>query len=603
MTASTPVQSERSELRHSWRDLRDLLRQEQSLMLVALVCAVLGPVAAMAVPFAAKVVIDQVIGQGRGDLLLPIALAAALGVVVQAATGFGAAQLGALAGQRVVARLRQRLQRHALRLPVGFFDSAQTGALVSRIIYDTEQVRNLLGSGVLQLVSGALAAVLAFGVLSYLNWRLTLLVAAALLVVALILTRRFRRLHSAFLTVSELQATLAGRLTGVLGGVRLVKACAAERRETHGFARGTHRLFRAAIQASRGVSVLIAAIALATGGVSLVLLVLGGQAVAAGIMTLGDLALFVFLVGMLSAPLIQVAAIGGDLGRALAALARIGEVLHLPAEDAAEPSRLPVPALAGSVVFDDVSYAYVPGRPVLRGVSFSAPPGCTIALTGPNGAGKSTLLGLLMGFDDPTSGHILIDGLPLGALRLREYRRHLGVVLQGNDLLDGTIGENICYGRPGASVEEFRRAARLAHCDEFVEIMPNGYETVVGERGVMLSGGQRQRVAIARAILADPRILLMDEATNQLDSESERLIQEALSVLCGGRTTFLIAHRLATVQRADQILVLQSGAIVERGTHEELVARRGRYAWSCAVQGRWQPKLDPWLVEERHAAT
>jgi ABC-type multidrug transport system fused ATPase/permease subunit len=587
------------------RDARELgafVRPVWRVLLVAIVCAVLGPVAALALPFAAKVVVDDVIGHGRSELLLPVAAAAGLAVVVQALAAYGVAQAGALAGQRVVARLRQRLQRHALRLPAGFFDSTQTGALVSRIIYDTEQVRNLLGSGVLQLVSGALAAVLAFSVLSYLNWRLTMLVAAALLVVALILTRRFQRLHSAFLAVSELQATLAGRLTGILGGVRLVKACAAERRETHSFARDTHRLFRAAIQASRGVSVLIAAIALATGGVSLALLVLGGQAVAAGAMTLGDLALFVFLVGMLSTPLIQVAAIGGDLGRALAALARIREVLDLPAEDTAEPGRLPVPALAGGVVFDDVSYAYVPGRPVLRGVSFSAPPGCTIALTGPNGAGKSTLLSLIMGFDDPTSGHILIDGLPLGALRLREYRRHLGVVLQGNDLLDGTIGENIRYARPGASAEEFRRAARLAHCDEFVENLPNGYETVVGERGVKLSGGQRQRVAIARAILADPRILLMDEATNQLDSESERLIQEALTVLCGGRTTFVIAHRLATVQRADQILVLQSGAIVERGTHEELLGRRGHYARSCAIQGWWPPQLDPWVAEERHAS-
>jgi ABC-type multidrug transport system fused ATPase/permease subunit len=299
----------------------------------------------------------------------------------------------------------------------------------------------------------------------------------------------------------------------------------------------------------------------------------------------------------------ETAAIGSELGRALAALARIREVLDLPVEDAGEPGRLRLPALAGGVLFDDVSYAYVPGRPVLRGVNFFAPPGSTTALTGPNGAGKSTLLGLLMGFDEPTAGQILIDGLPLGALRLREYRRHIGVVLQGNELLDGTIGENIRYGRPAASVEELRRAARLAHCDEFVETLPDGYETVVGERGVKLSGGQRQRVAIARAILADPRILLLDEATNQLDSESERLIQEALAALCGGRTTFVIAHRLATIRRADQILVLQSGAVVERGTHEELLGRRGGYARLCAGQGWWPPPVEPWVKEKRHVAS
>jgi ATP-binding cassette, subfamily B, putative efflux pump len=574
----TSGQSRWTGLRASIRplNLKTLIWLERRVLLPALAASIVGPLAAMALPFAAKLVVDEVIGNGRGELLLPVALGAVVGLMIQAGAAYGAAQFGAIAGQRVATRLRQRLQRHTMRLPVRFFDSQQSGALVSRVITDTDQVRNLLGSGMLQLVSGGLSAAIAFAVLWSVDWRLTAILTAMLLMVLLGLTRGFHRLHSTFRTAAELQAVLTGRLTQVLGGIMVVKTCAAERREAHRFARDTHRLLQASVQASRGVSTLIAAIALAIGGVSLVLLVLGGQAVVAGGMTLGDLALFVFLLGMLSTPLIQAAAIGGELGRAFAAIARIGEVLDLPVEDPTEPSRLPVPALAGGVVFDDVSYAYVPGRPVLRGVNFFAPPGSTTALTGPNGAGKSTLLGLLMGFDEPTAGHILIDGLPLGALRLREYRRHLGVVLQGNELLDGTIRENIRYGRPAASGEELRRAARLAHCDEFVEGMPDGYETVVGERGVKLSGGQRQRVAIARAMLADPRILLLDEATNQLDSESERLIQEALAALCGGRTTLVIAHRLATVQRADQILVLQSGAVVERGTHEELLLRGGR---------------------------
>jgi ATP-binding cassette, subfamily B, putative efflux pump len=571
-------------------NLGALIWRERRVLLPALAASIVGPLAGLAMPFAAKLVVDEVIGKGRRELLFPIALGAVIGLMIQAGAAYVAAQFGAIAGQRVATRLRQRLQRHTMRLPVRFFDSQQSGALVSRVITDTDQVRGLLGSEMLQLVSGAFSGAIGFAVLWSINWRLTAIVAALLVAVLFGLARGFHRLHSTFRTAAELQAALAGRLTQVLGGIMVVKTCAAERREAHRFARDTHGLLRASVQASRGVSILIAAIALTIGGVSLVLLVLGGQAVVAGGMTLGDLTLFIVLVGLLSNPVVQTAAIGSELGRALAALARIGEVLDLPVEGAAEPGRLVLPALAGGVLFDAVSYAYVPGRPVLRGVNFFAPPGSTTALTGPNGAGKSTLLGLLMGFDEPTTGHILIDGLPLGALRLREYRRHIGVVLQGNELLDGTIGENIRYGRPAASVEEFRRAARLAHCDEFVEVMPDGYETVVGERGVKLSGGQRQRVAIARAILADPRILLLDEATNQLDSESERLIQEALAVLCGGRTTFVIAHRLATIQWADQILVLQSGAVIEQGTHEELLVMGGRYA--RLYEMKYQAPLD-----------
>lgn len=581
--------------------LAALVWHERRVLLIALAASLVGPAAAMAVPFAAKLVLDEVIGQGRRELLFPIAIAAGLGVVIQAGAAFAAAQLGALAGQRVVARLRQQLQRHTLRLPVGFFDSHQSGGLVSRVISDTEQVRNLLGAGVLQLVTGAISALLAFAVLVYINWQLTICLTAVLLLMTLSLTKGFTQLHPAFRAAAELQASLAGRLTQVLGGIRVVKTCGAERCEAHAFARDTHRILRVSVQASRRVSGLIATITLATGGVSLVLLVLGGQAVAAGAMTLGDLALFVFLLGLLSTPLVQAAAIGGDLGRARAALARIAEVLDLPAEDVGDVRKLPVPALAGAVVFDEVSYAYVPGRPVLSGVSFSALPGSITALTGPNGAGKSTLLALLMGLDTPTGGRILLDGRPLGSVRLREYRRHLGVVLQVNDLFDGTLRQNISYGRPSASAEEFRRAVRLAQCDEFVEPLPDGYETLVGERGVRLSGGQQQRVAIARAILADPRILLLDEATSQLDSESERLIQEALAVLCSGRTTFVIAHRLSTMRRADQILVLRRGAIVERGTHEELLARRGRNARSSEAQDRWQATSDSRPAEGHRA--
>jgi len=319
---------------------------------------------------------------------------------------------------------------------------------------------------------------------------------------------------------------------------------------------------------------------------SLGLLILGSQSVVSGSMTLGDLALFVFLVGVLSTPLMQTVALTGELGRARAALARIQEVLSLSTESSADRSRARVCGIEGSVVFDRVSYRYGSGPLILREVTFVASAGSTTALVGPNGAGKSTLMGLLLALDDPTTGQVLIDGHPLAALRVSEYRRHVGAVLQRDQVINGTVADNIRYARPGASMSEFRRAARLAHCDELVAQLPRGYETQVGERGIRLSGGQRQRLAIARAFLADPRILLLDEPTNQLDRESERLIVEALATLCRGRTTFIVAHRLATIRQADQILVLERGAIAERGTHEELAGRRGAYWRTCGGDPR-----------------
>jgi ABC-type multidrug transport system fused ATPase/permease subunit len=568
MMENGQVLGDRMTLRAALRrlNLGALLWRERRVLLAAIASAIIAPVAAMATPFAAKLVIDEVIGQGHVELLIPIALVAGLGVVIQAGAAYGAAHFGALGGRRVATHLQQRLQQHTLRLPVRFFDEQQSGAHVTRIMTDTDQVRSLLGAGVLQLVSGALSGLVAFAVLVHIHWQLAVATTATLLLLTLGLSGLFRRLHPGFQAAAELQAALAGRLTQVLAGILVVKTCAAERREAHLFVRDTHRLLRVSVQANRQVSVLMGAMAFAMGGVSLMLLILGGQAVTAGAMTLGDLALFVVLAGLLGTPLVQAAAIGGDLGRALAALARIAEVLGLPTEEAAEVRMLPVPVRAPGVVFDNVSYAYQAGTPVLRGVSFSARPGTVTALTGPNGAGKSTLLGLLMGIDSPSTGRILLDGRPLGELRLAEYRKSLGVVLQQGDLFEGTIEENIRYGRPGASAAEFRRAARLACCDELVEALPRGYETLVGERGVKLSGGQRQRIAIARAILADPRALLLDEAGSQLDSESERLLEEAVMALCSGRTTFVVTHRPSTVRRADQILVLRSGAIVERVT-------------------------------------
>jgi ABC-type multidrug transport system fused ATPase/permease subunit len=567
------------------RDLGAFVRREWRVLLVSILCAALGPAAALVLPFAAKLVIDDVIGRGRSELLLPIVVVAGLAVAVQALAAYGVTQAGALVGHRAVAHLRRHLYRHALRLPVPYFDQTSTGTLVSRVIGDAECIRLVFGTGLLDVVSGALTAVLAFAVLLRLDWRLAAFVAAALALGCAGLARGFSALHPAFRAMGEFQATLASRLTEVFSGIRVVKTCAAERRERYAFARDNHRLLRASVGAHRHVAALAAAISLATSGVSLGLLVLGGQAVARGTLTLGELTLFVLLVGLLSAPVIQVVAAGSELGRARAGLARIHEMLNLPTEEAHNRGKSAVPRVVGSVSYDDVSYAYVPGYPVLKHVSLYAPAGATLAILGASGAGKSTLLSLLAGFDDPTGGRILIDGRPLRELNRSDYRRHLGVVLQRDQLIDGTIADNIRYARPSASPAEFQRAARLARCDELAHELTYGYETVVGERGVRLSGGQRQRVAIARALLADPRILLLDEATAHLDQQSERLIQEALATLCAGRTVFVIAHRLTTIQRADQILVLQSGTVVERGTYDELLKLKGNY-WRANLMRR-----------------
>jgi subfamily B ATP-binding cassette protein MsbA len=453
---------------------------------------------------------------------------------------------------------------------------------------DPDQVHYVVGTGMVQLLSSVLTAGLAFGTLFYLNPTLTVVLLAILAVFGLGLTRAFGWLFPVFHAVSAVTAEVTGRLAESLGGIRVVKTYAAERREALRFTRESHRLLRAVARATTGVSVFSAASTLATGMLGLLLLVIGGKAVAAGTMTLGELVMYVFLVGILATPMIQIAAIASELGKALGALARIAELRAMSTEAEQDRGRRRLLQVSGRIDFENVSYAYLPGHPVLKGLSLHVEPGTTTALVGPSGAGKSTICRLLLALDSPTRGRILVDGEDLTSLRRRDYRRHLGVVLQDDVLFDGTVADNIRYGRPGAAAPEVLAAARLAHCEEFVGQLTRGYETVVGERGVRLSGGQRQRVAIARAILADPRILVLDEATSNLDSESELLIQDGLRTLRSGRTTFVIAHRLATVKRADQIVVVEGGTVIEHGRHEELMAFEGQYWWLYRVQGRMQ---------------
>jgi subfamily B ATP-binding cassette protein MsbA len=533
--------------------------------------------AGFVLPYSSKILIDNVLRDHRGDLLMPLALAAAGATLIQAVTGYGLAIVMSIAAQRAITEMRKRVEAHVLRLPIGYFDSTKSGILISRIMTDAEGVRNLVGTGLVQLVGGVFTASLALGLLFWLNWQLTSITLVVIAIFGGVMFVAFRRLRPIFRERGEINADVTGRLAETVGGIRLVKTYTAERREKLIFARGVHRLFRNIAKSITGVNMVSSFTTVLSGVVGVLLIIFGGRALLDQTMTLGDFTMYIFLIGLVAAPLVGVASIGTQISEAFAGLDRIREIRDLTPEDADDVRRREVPVLRGELEFQDVSFEYNPGVPVLKHVSFSSPAGSTTALVGASGSGKSTLISLVMAFNRPTAGRILVDGIPLDDLRLRDYRGNLGVVLQDNFLFDGTIGENISFSKPGASRAEIEAAGRVAHCDEFVARMAEGYGTVVGERGVKLSGGQRQRVAIARAILADPKILILDEATSSLDSESEALIRDGLRRLREGRTTFVIAHRLSTIASADQILVLEDGEVVERGTQPELLAQGGRY--------------------------
>jgi ABC-type multidrug transport system fused ATPase/permease subunit len=563
--------------RHSWRDARDLLRDQRGRLALGFLLLLASRVAALALPASSKFLVDEVLTRQRVSLLGPLAAALVAASLFQALTSLALSRVLGVAAHRAILQIRRELQRKVLHLPVAFFDSTRSGTLITRIMTDPEGVRNILGTGLVQLAGSLLTAVLALVVLLWLNWRLTAMALVLLGAFVGLIIHAFRLIRPLHRQRAEISSQVVGRLAEVLSGIRVVKAYRAEEREARGFGADLERLF-ASVAREVTASAAVGALALVLfGGISALLVFFGGHEILAGTMTLGAFVMYVFFVGLLVAPLVRIADTATQLSEALAGLDRIRELRDRPTEEEEDGSREPCPGIVGEVAFEGVGFEYAQGTPVLRGVSFRARAGTTTALVGPSGAGKSTVIGLLMALYRPSAGRVLVDGRDLASLRRREFRCHLGVVLQENFLFDGSIADNVAYSRPGASREDVILAARAANCDEFVSGLEHGYETLVGERGVKLSGGQRQRVAIARALLADPRLLILDEATSSLDSESEALVQDGLARLRHGRTTFVIAHRLSTVRSADQILVMEAGRILEHGTHEGLMARGGRY--------------------------
>jgi len=567
----------RPNLKNAWEEARELVWLHRKRLALGLALMLISRLAGMVLPASSKYLIDEVIGNGRRELIMPLALGVAAATLVDAACSFALSQVLGVAAQRAIADMRKSIQAHISRLPVSYFDSTQTGVLISRIMSDAEGIRNLVGTGLAQLTGSLVTAFIALGVLFYLNWQLTVVSLVILGGFGGGMAMAFTRLRPLFRERGKINAEVTGRLAESLGGIRIVKAYIAEKREERVFAHGIHRLFRNVAKSMTGVSAATAFSSVVVGAIGALMIVMGGRAILAGTMTLGDFFMYVFFVGLLAMPVVQMASIGTQITEALAGLDRIREIKRMATEDDEDEQRESLPTVHGEIAFGDVSFEYDPGVPVLKHISFRAPAGSTTALVGSSGSGKSTLISLVMTFNRPLSGRVVVDGRDLTNVRLRDYRSKLGVVLQDNFMFDGTIAGNIRFSRPHATMQEVEAVSRIAHCDEFIEKFPKKYETMVGERGVKLSGGQRQRVAIARAILADPRILILDEATSSLDSESEAMIQDGLRTLRRGRTTFVIAHRLSTIQSADQILVLEAGEIVERGTHEELVARNGRY--------------------------
>ncbi len=558
-------------------DIWEFLRPRRGHLAIGFGLMAVNRLAGLVLPASSKFLFDNVIGKRQLQLLLPIISAVLVATAVQGLTSFGLTQILSKEAQRLIAQLRVRVQSHVGRLPVAYYDSNKAGALVARIMTDVEGLRNLLGTGLVQFAGGLMTALFAFIILMKISVTMTAVAVGILLAFSLVLRKAFAVIRPIFRERRKINAEVTGRLTESIAGVRVVKGYHAEQRERKVFFDGVQRLLENVLRTLNATSYMSLASTVLLGVVSALMMYMGAQEIVGQHMTPGTFVSYILFLGMLVAPVVQVVGVGTQLSEAMAGLDRTREVLAETPEDDDAERTVPLGTVRGDVRFEHVSFAYEAGKIILHDINLGAGPGTVTALVGPSGAGKSTVVGLVCAFYKPVEGAIFVDGADLRTVRLDSYRTQLGVVLQESFLFDGTIRENVAFSRPGAPEAEVLKACRIARVDEFAESFEHGYDTVIGERGVKLSGGQRQRVSIARAILADPRILILDEATSSLDSESESQIQEGMYYLMRGRTTFVIAHRLSTIRKADQILVFEGGRIVERGTHESLYAAGGRY--------------------------
>ncbi len=554
-----------------------MILPRRGLLAFSFLLMIVNRLSGLVLPYSTRFLINDVIGKRQTQLLTPLVLAIVGATLIQGITSFSLTQLLSKTGQRLISELRQKVQKHIGLLPVAYYDANKSGVLVSRIMTDVEGVRNLIGTGLVDFVGGLMTALIALGVLVSISPAMTGLTAAFVLAFSYIMKMAFTKIRPIFRERGTINADVTGRLTESLGGVRVVKGYHAEAREAEVFAGGVQRLLDNVLRSLTATSLMSLSATVLMGIVGSLVWFIGARKILAGTLNLGDLMTFMMFLAFLIAPVIQVVSIGTQLTEAFAGLDRTREVLSERPEDRDPGRTVQLGTIRGEVEFDNVGFSYDEGKQVLFDVSFASAPGTVTALVGPSGSGKSTIISLIAAFHVPTQGTIRVDGVDLSTVRLDTYRTQLGVVLQDTFLFDGSIEENIAFARPGATKEQILEACRIARVDEFAETFELKYDTIVGERGVKLSGGQRQRVSIARAILADPRILILDEATSSLDSESEAMIQEGLKYLMKGRTTFVIAHRLSTIRRADQILVVEGGRIVERGTHDSLYALNGRY--------------------------
>ncbi|GAB3219148.1 ABC transporter ATP-binding protein [Algoriphagus aestuariicola] len=555
-------------------------------LFLGLFLIVISRLASLVLPGASKYLVDDVIPSNDLNMLKWLILAVVASIVVQSVTSYALTQILSVEAQHLIAKLRSQVQKHIIKLPIRYFDNAKTGELVSRIMTDVEGVRNLVGTGFAQMVGGILTAIISLALLISISPMMTLYVLLPVVVFGLVSLKAFGKIRPIFRERGKINAQVTGRLTETLGGIRVIKGFNAEQQEIKTFERGVDELFQNVKASLTATSVVTSAGALLLGLASAGIMGIGGYMIMEGQMTFGDFLAFTLYLGFMIAPIVQMSNIGSQLTEAFAGLDRTEEIMNTPLEADDRTRTVSLDRIDGDVEFRDVSFAYESGKDVVKGISFTAPAGSVTALVGSSGSGKTTIAGLAATFLNPDAGQILLDGKDLQAVTLDSFRSRLGVVLQDDFLFEGTIRENILFPRPDATEEQVKSAARAAHVSEFTDRFEKGLDTLIGERGVKLSGGQRQRIAIARAILADPRILILDEATSNLDTESESLIQASLKELMKGRTTFVIAHRLSTIRQADQILVIEQGRIVERGQHEELIALKGRYYQLYTYQAR-----------------